>query len=410
MSTSKPRLPGSYWKLWSGTAISALGDGFLLACIPLLASNVTRNPLVISLLVFAEFAPWLLFSLFAGAAVDRYERLRLITVVEFARALLLGVFTGMVILASPPIVALMVLSFLIGVGQTITQPASQALVPGFVAGDRLERANAFMAQAETVGSDFLGPPLGALLFGIAVSVPFLLDGVSFLASGLLVAAAGRAAGAMPERPARSGRSLPAEVLAGFRWLRGQPLLVGTTLLAAVLGFADSMWFSILVLFSRERLHSSSFVYGLMLVGGALGAIGAGIVAATFLQKLRPQFVLLTAVVGIGCIQLLLAVQHHWQTTLWLLVASGFLFELWNIQVLTIQQRRVPNEMLGRVISTYKFVGRSALAVGAVTGGAIALQFGLSAPFFVGGVLVLLGALVGAIVPGFGLSETKGAEA
>ncbi|MTA37168.1 MAG: MFS transporter, partial [Actinobacteria bacterium] len=60
------KLGSSYWKLWSATAVSNLGDGISMVAYPWLASATTRSPMLIALIPLAQKLPWLIFTLPAG--------------------------------------------------------------------------------------------------------------------------------------------------------------------------------------------------------------------------------------------------------------------------------------------------------------------------------------------------------
>jgi MFS family permease len=64
------------------------------------------------------------------------------------------------------------------------------------------------------------------------------------------------------------------------------------------------------------------------------------------------------------------------------VVEGFAFTISNIVVITLRQTIVPNALLGRVTSVYRFLAIGAAPVGALLGGLIARGFGLTAPFWV----------------------------
>ena len=68
------RLGRDYWRLWWAGTVSSTGDGAFVAALPLLAVTITRDPRLVSVVTAATFLPWLLLSLPAGAAVDRYDR------------------------------------------------------------------------------------------------------------------------------------------------------------------------------------------------------------------------------------------------------------------------------------------------------------------------------------------------
>ena len=68
------RLPPAYWRLWTASTISNLGDGVFLVALPLLASRLTRSELSIAFIGVAAALPWLLLSLPIGAVVDRIDQ------------------------------------------------------------------------------------------------------------------------------------------------------------------------------------------------------------------------------------------------------------------------------------------------------------------------------------------------
>src|SRR3954453_2185344 len=86
-----PRLSGAYWRLWTASTISNLGDGVFLVALPLMAARLTRNPVSISLVGAFAGLPWLLLSLPIGAIVDRADRRRLLIRADTVRCLLVGV-------------------------------------------------------------------------------------------------------------------------------------------------------------------------------------------------------------------------------------------------------------------------------------------------------------------------------
>jgi MFS family permease len=93
--------------------------------------------------MFAEWLPWLLFGLLAGALLDRWERRRVIWTVDAARLVMVGGFAVAVLLGWASIPLRMLAGFLLGTGQTLVDTASQALIPTLISRDpgRLERAN-----------------------------------------------------------------------------------------------------------------------------------------------------------------------------------------------------------------------------------------------------------------------------
>ena len=82
---TKSRLPLNYWKLWSATFISNIGNGVTAIAFPWLASSLTRSPLTIAIVGLMSQLPWLLFTLPAGVITDRVDRKKIIVAMDILR-------------------------------------------------------------------------------------------------------------------------------------------------------------------------------------------------------------------------------------------------------------------------------------------------------------------------------------
>lgn len=154
----KQKLGAAYWKLWSATAISNLGDGISAIAYPWLASAVTRSPLLIATAGFASRLPWLIFTLHAGVITDRFDRKRLIVFMDFFRGLL-TVLVGLIVFFNkdslPSLnqlknitdmqtnwilyLTLVFASFLFGMAEVLRDNSAQTFMPSVVAHENLEK-------------------------------------------------------------------------------------------------------------------------------------------------------------------------------------------------------------------------------------------------------------------------------
>lgn len=156
---------------------------------PLLAATLTRDPALVAGVSFAGFLPWLLFSLLAGAIVDRVDRRRLMWSVQVFRTALMGLLSVAILLgwSDRPLLFLMYgVAFLLGTAETLFDNAAQAIMPSVVAKEHLEKANGRLYGVEMLANNFAGPPLGGFLFAVAASAPFLLDTGSFAMAAVLI--------------------------------------------------------------------------------------------------------------------------------------------------------------------------------------------------------------------------------
>ena len=233
MTMSKP-LGRSYIKLWSATAISNLGDGISMVAYPWLASAVTRSPILIAAAGFASRLPWLIFTLHAGVLTDRFDRRKLIVGMDFLRGVLTVFVGGVVYLNKDSLPALndltklthlstnwplystlLVTSFLFGLAEVLRDNSAQTLMPSVVDQENLEKANSRMWSAEALTNSFIGPPIGSLMIGIAIFLPFFFDAASFFIAVALIATISGSFKSVESTSSREKINFRVEIKEGF---------------------------------------------------------------------------------------------------------------------------------------------------------------------------------------------------
>jgi MFS family permease len=192
------------------TAVSNVGDGVYATGLPLLAASLTRDPLLVSLVSFAEWLPWLLFGLLSGALLDRWDRRRVMWTVDAARFSIVGGLALAVLMDRASIALLAAVGFLLGTGQTLVDTGAHSILPALVSRDaqRLERANGRLVGTQVVTQELAGPPVGGFLFSLTTWVPFAVDAASFAAGSALVASIRGHFGPAPEELGPEGAAPP----------------------------------------------------------------------------------------------------------------------------------------------------------------------------------------------------------
>ena len=382
------RLGGSFWRLWTASTISNLGDGIDLAALPLLAAALTRDPVLVAGLATAARLPWLLFALTAGALVDRTDRRRLMVAVNVVRGGLVAVIAISAATGTTSIWLLYVVSFLLGVNETLFDNAAQSLLPAIVAPALLETANGRQQAAEMVANTFAGPPLGSILFSLTVSAPFWADSASFVIAAALIATI--AGSFKPSRAVdQPRRKLRADVAEGIRWLHGQRLLRTLAILLGVANLAQNLWFATFVLFAQDELGLSDRGYGFLLSSMALGGVFGGMLSGRITRAVGPSPALLGGLVVDGVVTIAMGLCSSAWAVAALSVLSGVFIVTWNVITVSLRQRIIPDHLFGRVNSVYRFIGWGSIPIGAILGGILADAFGLRSTFFVGGAVVLV---------------------
>nr|WP_042181835.1 MFS transporter [Kibdelosporangium sp. MJ126-NF4] len=383
----------AYRRLWSATALANLGDGIRQAALPLLTVTVTTDPMLVAGVTVAGQLPWLLFGLAAGAIVDRVDRRRLVAVVDIVRVSLLAVLVAAVAADVVGLVLIYLVAFGCGIGETLRDTAASTLLPALVHRDELDRANGKLINAEIAGNELVGPPLGSYLAGIALVVPFAVNGGTLAVAVVLILALPHL---FTPRTAPGRARILAETGAGLRWLAGHRRLRTLVGLTSVFVFVDSAWFAILVLYVTQVLTLPAAGYGLMLAVGAVGGLTGGALAARVGRVLGPGRTLAGALLVAAAGQVLLGATSSTPFTVAGLVLGSFAFGVWNVISVTQRQKLTPEDMLGRVTSTARTITMVASLVGALVGGVVAGALGLHAAVLLGVPLLLAAAVVSVV--------------
>ncbi len=395
-------LDGRYWRLWAAVASSNLGDGLVSLALPWLASLLTRDPLAIAGVALATRLPWLVFSLQAGALGDRRDRRRLMIGANGVRAVVAGGVALAVLADAMTLPTLYLAAFVLGMCEVLFDNTSQAILPGLVARDRLERANGNLMGAQMVIADFLARPVSGALVGVALSLPFAIDAVTAAVSAALVTSIpGSFRGATTAGPAAAAESprprMRTEVAEGVRWLWAHPLLRRLALALAMLNGLGAAIMATYVLFVQEVLGLGGLGFGLLMAAGSVGGLLGSVLGPNVIRRLGPgPSMLLTMSVPILGFALT-AVTSSAVVVAVCFAAFGFTAIVWNVVTVSLRQTLIPDDLLGRVNSVYRFFGWGSMPLGTLAGGAlvslvedlVSRDAGLRAPFAVAAVVHLI---------------------
>jgi MFS family permease len=379
-------------RLVTANAFSSVGDGVRFAALPLLAASVSGgDPLDVSVVAAAGRVAWLLAPV-VGALVDRSDRRSAMVGADLARGVGLAALGLTVLAGRVPVAALALLAFVAGVAEVFFDTAAQAVVPALAEPARLERVNARLVAAQTVGTGFVGPPAGAALWALWHPLPFLLDATTFLVSAwVLRGLAGwlprrQGAGADDGRP--TARRVLRDMRAGLRVLVETPVLRRLVAAVVVLGVAQQAVYAVLVVYVTRTLGLPSSAYGWLLAVAAVGSLAGARAAAGTAARMGVRGSLVASVALSAGTYLTVAAVPHWPVVAVMLACNSAGVVLWNVVTVSLRQRLIPLDLLGRVTSGYRLAAWGVMPVGSVLGGALADRVGLAAPWLVSGALLL----------------------
>jgi MFS family permease len=374
-----------YWVLWTAGAISFTGDGVMFGALPLLAASITRDPRIVSLTEAATNVGWLLLGLVSGVMVDRWRRTTTMWIVDAIRAVVAGAFAAAVLAGLGTIPLLLLTAFLLGLLAPFFDNAASVVVTDVVVPTSLERANGYSQASLVLLSNLIGPPVGAALFVLSTGLPILLNAISFGVAALLVFFTRRSA---PARVRSTDRHLGRELKEGLVYLYRHKLLRSLCLLLTVVNAVGAGIIALLVLYVLEVLHLPEQGFGWLVAIYAVGGLLGAVLAPRLSRRFGTATNLIGAMVVSGCAIVLFGVLTDLAPIAACAIALGFGSTWWNVVSITLRQRIVPAELLGRVTAVYRMVAFCAAPLGAVGAGFLAHRTDLRTPYLVMGLLQL----------------------
>jgi len=295
---------------------------------------------MIGALAFANAAPPVLLTPIAGLVVDRVPTRRLLGY--------LGIFQAVIVLGlvfvhnSYGILALIVL---LGCGVAFTQPGYGALVAHITPEEDMAKTQASMQSVLAVAG-MAGPAVAGLVYGeFGLSFAFICDGISFFLIGVATFFLRH-----DRRPAQvsSDEKQRGQVMAGVRWLFGDPLLRPVVIETMIFVFAINLITVSEVILITQTMHASSTTYGLVGatygIGNVLGSVLAGRLPQGDMNIIR-SLMMGTVLIG-GAFSIV-----GWLPSVgWVfpfMVVGGIGNGIANVAAMTLFALRIPEEIRGR---------------------------------------------------------------
>lgn len=385
------RIGPRFTRLWTATTVSNVGDGLLVAALPLLAVRVTDSPILIAGLTFCRGVPWLLFGLSAGDIVDRTDRRRLMAFVDYGRGAVIAALAVAVLVSDVPIWVLYVVALGLGVGEVLFDSAAGAFLPMIVPDELLERANSRMFLSLTIANELTGPAAGAWLFAAAAAVPFIVDAGSFVFAASLVLTITGNFRVDPE-PDEDATTMRERIHEGLSFIRRHALLRTLAIVGAGYNFLATGLEAVAVLYITSELGASEGQYGLVLTLAALGGLVGGLLAERIYARFDggPVLVVDVLICAAGALAAA-AINTLWAWTLFDVLLFGG-SAIASIGSQSMRQRAMPRHLAGRVTSVFLLALFGAGPLGAAAFGVLTnltslraalVAFGVGATLLIG---------------------------
>lgn len=355
----------------------------------LFITELTNNdPVSISLISVAEFAPIFLFAIIGGTFADRWRPKRTMVWSDLLSAL--SVVAVLLAIMNGGWIALLIGSFVSASLSQFSQPSAMKLYKRHLPSEQLPSV---MALSQTIVAVFtvLGPVIGTFIFiQFGIEVPLILTAVLFLGSSLVLSTLPQDT----EEPRSSNTSsILQEMKAGLGYIKNNQSLRTLSLTFAAVGLAAGLTQPLHIFIAMENLgQDKQFLQWLVMTNGAAMLVG-GIAIMGIAKKVKPQLLLMIGLsinsvctVGIGV-----------STSIWVtivfLVISGLFYPCIQGGIQTLIVRNTEGPFIGRVSGTITPVFMGMMVIGMFLSGYLKDDFSLMTVFMVSGGLTVVGALL-----------------
>ena len=390
-----PLRHGAYRALWTANVVTALGTWMQNTGAGWLMTSLSPDALSVSLVQAATIIPTFLLALPAGALADIVDRRRFLIATQCWTMGMAAVLTAVTYAGVIDASGLIVLTFAIGIGAAMYQPAWGATVPELVPRADLVQAIALNGIGFNIARA-VGPAVGGvlLLFG-GPSLAFLLYALSFTV--------GIAALLRWNRPRRRGTLPPerfvAAMRAGMQFVRHTPAMQAAMVRALAYFMPCAAIWALLPLVVREQLGLGAGSFGLLL--GLMGV--GGVTSGMLLPRLHGRAGRGTTVLGatmLSCAGMaLIASTRHWAPAAVGMVLFGVGWVAAASMAQAAAQLASPPWVRARALAIYQLAFNGALVAGSLLWGWLGMTVGLRPSM---ALAAGVGVLAGVAVRRFGL--------
>jgi MFS family permease len=379
-------------RFWIGETVSLFGDQVTLIALPLVGVLALHaSAAQMGFLGAAALAPNLLFSLHAGAFVDRRGRRRQTMIfTALVRAGLLATIPIAWWAGALSLAQLYVVGFVEGTMSVFFYVSYQTLFVSLVPRERYLEANSLLNGSRALS--FVGGPSigGALVQLLSAPAALIVDAVSFLFSAFAMGSIHPAE--PPTEQAERGH-----LKAGLAYLWRSRVIRDSLLATATINFFNFVFWALFFLYATRTLGVRPGVLGLVLGAGAVGGVLGSVVTGRISRRIGvgPAFALGCVLFPAPIVLVPLAGGPQWSILLCLFGAeffSGFGVMILDIAAGSIKAALVPDRLRARVSGAYMVVNYGVRPLGALLGGGLGTWIGLRPTLWIATTAAVAGAL------------------
>ena len=390
--------------MWSAQLVSTIGEALTDLAAAILIFRITGSALAVGAVLMVTAIPTLLFGLFAGVVVDRFDKKRILLLANLLRGfIVLGIPLAYTTLYTPesPDAFVFSLYALIFVSASVRQffdPAWEAVLPEIASEEELTQANSFLAVS-SFGSTAVGFAAAGFLASTGdYMLPFYIDAITYFLAFALLLPVLVPKGA-PAEPTSVGVVVE-NLKSGARYLWSTPILRSIFIVGAPVFLSFGLWNVLLLPMSINVLDGSEFEYGLQEGLTSVGFVIGSFFMARYGDRLPEGTWLVVGTVLMGVFGVLYGLSPNMNVAILMVTITGFLNAPQSIARRLLLQRHIPRDMRGRVFSAF-FVSRDVLFLLGMAGAGLADIFPVRELVIVSSLVLLAAGVLTQFMPGLG---------
>lgn len=397
----------SFTLLSLGSFISMLGTLIQQFALSLYVLKTTGSGTLFATVIAAGTIPRLVLGPFGGVLADKLDRKKTFVSLDFLSGFLtLGFALLFVMKGYLSFYEILIYVMCLQTINAFFEPAIATVVPSILTKEELMGANAFLATMRQVAS-VLAPLAAGVLYGqFGLFVVMLVNGISFLCSGLSETFIEMPPMEITDK-SLSMKHVMGEFKVGLDFIKNSRVVLAVLCLGVFVNFAFSGMFSVLLPYAFIHKYGvteaqfgtfTSILFTGMVIGPMLATIWA---KRSSTENIIIKGMTLAAVM-MFCIGAYMShyVPSVYHTPINLMLGTGtFMFVAWmlisiiNICISTHFQRIVPLEIMGRVGSVFSTLIMASSPIGQMLYGALLEVIEPAIGFAFSGLCGLLGVLV-----------------
>ncbi len=349
MSTKRLKQNHNFWLLWLAQVISGIGDVLYTAGIMVNVYQYTGSALQTAWVMVASTFPAFVVGPFAGAIVDRYDRKKVLMVMDFIRVLLVLLLLLCVSANYFYLPGLYAIVACLSVASAFYRPAKMAIIPSIVAAPNLGQANSILigtSQAIMAVGYGVG---GLLTLWLGFEAFVLINAFTFLVSAFMIYFVQTPY--FKPSPSPKGESLWTSAVHGYHDLRNHSLAYPLVVMEILEFFPHGIWTSaILLSFVEKALLGNADDWGYV-AGAYFGSMMLGAVVATFAHKIigkHTGMIIVWNAFFTSFITLVFALSPNVFAAIVVSLIFGFPNSIRDVAQDTLLQSTVTQNLLGRV--------------------------------------------------------------